>query len=100
MRQRGEIPGEADPGVEGAILRSALEESSHGWLLDIGSGTGRLQPILQSLATNYIGLDQDVRVLRNSPLIADSNSRISFVRANAQQPPFRDAIFLTFCMIR
>ena len=100
MYRRGELPGIPDAGVEGELVRAALTGAGHRRILEIGCGTGRLVPLLRSLAAGYVGLDRDRHMLRDSRsrFIADGAS--SFVRGNALRLPFRDGSYSAVVMVR
>lgn len=100
MRSRGETLNAPEPGVEAALLRVALGRDRRDRVLDVGCGSGRLRPVVTDLATEYVGVDTDARVLPRARDAAVPAAGVSWAAADAQHLPFRDASFSAVVVIR
>jgi ubiquinone/menaquinone biosynthesis C-methylase UbiE len=100
MYQRGQSQNVSDPGVEGDLLRIALERRRGVRLLDLGCGTGRLSQALVNLTTQYVGVDLESRPLRVVRARFVGEAAIALVRAEVGRLPFCDASFSTAVMVR
>ena len=100
MRSRGETLDAPEPGVEAALLWTALGQDRRDRVLDVGCGSGRLRPALEDLATEYVGVDIDARLLRATRDAAGTGAGRSLVAADAHHLPFRDASFSAVVLIR
>ncbi len=86
--------------VEIRITREALRGADCRSLLEVGTGPGRLTPVLRALATKFVGIDLDSAVLRLARRTVSGDPGPSFCTADVHRLPFRDASFTVVVMIR
>ncbi len=76
-----------------------ISPSSVGWILDLGSGTGRDVAFLQNRGFKVVGIDKDKTKYRNGKILYHLKSakklfgNINILKADARHLPFKDNIF-------
>jgi len=85
--------------VERSILREAFAGSDSRRILEIGTGFGRLLPVLTEVGTEVVATDLDAERLAEVSLPVDEG-RLRRVAANLYHLPFVDAAFTGATMVR
>lgn len=85
--------------VERALLADLLSEANGARILEVGTGTGRLTPVLRERAGEYVGLDLHPEFLDRLPW-APGPSRSMRVAADARHAPFVDGSFSVVVVVR
>jgi len=84
--------------VERALLTEGLARAVPGRALEIGTGGGRLTPVLLGWSTEIVATDATFNLLRAASLPGER--RIPRVAANVYHLPFADGTFSVATMIR
>jgi len=84
--------------VERLIVREALATSSPTRVLELGTGAGRLSPVIQEAAREYAALDITPEFLARVPIRPGTESLR--VAANVYYLPFVDGAFPAVVMVR
>ncbi len=86
--------------VEIRITQEALRGADCRNLLEVGTGPGRLTPVLEALATKFVGIDLDPAMLKIAYRMVPRVQQPSFCLADVHRLPFRNASFTAVVMIR
>lgn len=92
-RARSWEPGPGATAVEAELLDLVLGMNAAGRLLEVGTGSGRLSGRLHSRACWFVGIDSDRSAVRAASSLLRGVPTSSFVTADAEHLPFRDAAF-------
>lgn len=90
---------ETTTSVEGGILAELLRATDGSRILEMGTGTGRLTPVLRHAAREYVGLDLHAEFLDRLPSSPGPERSLS-VAADALHAPFVDGSFTTIVIVR
>jgi SAM-dependent methyltransferase len=85
--------------VERTILAQLLEGVDTGRVLEIGTGSGRLTPVLRQRAEEYVALDLHPEFLTRIPW-GPGPTRSVRVAADAHHPPFVGGAFTAIVVVR
>ncbi|MCI4367286.1 MAG: class I SAM-dependent methyltransferase, partial [Thermoplasmata archaeon] len=86
-------------GVERAVLARLLDGVDPRRFLEVGTGTGRLTPVLRARATEYVGLDLHEEFLTRIP-IGTGPVHSMHVVGDAHRAPFVDGAFTAIVLVR
>jgi len=87
--------------VERRILSLLMDAADLTMTLEVGTGEGRLTPLLAARSSTTVGIDLEASRLRSvRTSMGPASLAIHFARADANRLPFADAAFSTVVLIR
>ncbi len=84
--------------VEARVLTAELASAQSVRVLEVGAGSGRLSPVIQGMASEFVTLDVTPEFLARVPV--GNGQRALRVAANAYHLPFADQAFAAAVMVR
>lgn len=86
--------------VEATIVRELLSHADPRLVLEIGTGDGRLTNVIESSAEHYVGIDVNLRRLRETRTRLSSAGTGDLLLADIRRSPLRDQAFSTVLLVR